>query len=48
MTNEENLKLKTGRVLARELAAISGYEGNPEEVDFWENWLKKEADKDGE
>lgn len=48
MTNEERLKAMDTHTLARELAAIVGYEGNPEEVAFWDYWLNKEADEDGD
>lgn len=48
MTNEERIKAMNTRSLARELAAVAGYNGNPEEVAFWENWLKKEAEDEKE
>lgn len=46
MTNEERLKNLNTRELARELAAISGWEGNKEQVDFFEYWLMKEVEND--
>lgn len=42
-TNEDRLKAMDTHTLARELAAVAGYNGNPEEVKFWENWLKEEV-----
>lgn len=27
---------------ARFLASVAGYNGNKEEVEFWEHWLKEE------
>lgn len=44
-TNEDRLKSMNTRNLARELAAVAGYNGNPEEVEFWYNWLRQEVDK---
>lgn len=49
MTNEERIKALDTKELARELAAVAGYEGNHEEVLFWESWLMEEVqdNKDG-
>lgn len=45
-TNEYRLKAMSTRELARELAAVAGYNGNPEEVAFWEHWLREEAENE--
>jgi len=42
-TNEDRLKAMSTRELARELAAVAGYNGNIEEVEFWYNWLMQEV-----
>lgn len=41
MTNRELIETYDNREFARFLAAVAGYSGGKEEVDFWENWLLK-------
>ena len=45
MTNREYMESLDDREFARVLAATTGNEGNKEEVDFWEFWLRKEKVK---
>lgn len=45
MTNREHIETYDNREFARFLAQVAGYEGNKEEVDFWEHWLKAERPK---
>lgn len=47
MTNEEMLSSFDTREKARWIAMLRGWEGNKEEVDYWENWLKSEVQNDG-
>ena len=46
MTNEEMLSSFDTREKARWIAMWRGWEGNKEEVDYWENWLKSEVQDD--
>lgn len=46
MTNADKIRAMTDKELARTLAAVAGYEGNREEVGYWFNWLKAEAEGD--
>lgn len=41
MTNRERIETYDNREFARFLAAVAGYGGDKEEVDFWEDWLLK-------
>ena len=43
MTNEEMLSSFDTREKARWIAMWRGWEGNKEEVDYWENWFKSEV-----
>ena len=43
-TNGDRLRTIDDIELAKELAAISGYEGNPEQVEYFKWWLKQEAE----
>ena len=45
-TNSTRLREMPDEELAKELAAISGYLANPEEVSFWLYWLRQEVKED--
>ena len=42
-TNADRIRTIDNIELARELAAISGYEGNPDQVEYFKWWLEQEA-----
>lgn len=39
-TNADRIRAMSDEELARQIAYFTGYEGNPEEVAYWRNWLK--------
>ena len=45
MTNRECIEAYDNREFARFLASVAGYDGDKEEVDFWEGWLKTDKSK---
>ena len=42
-TNFDAIRAMNAEELARKIAQFTGYEGNPEEVAFWLDWLQQEA-----
>ena len=40
--NADRIRAMDDIALARQIAAFTGYEGNPEEVAYWLDWLRKE------
>ena len=43
-TNFVAIRSMTEKEMARQIASFTGYEGNPEEVAFWLNWLREEVE----
>lgn len=43
-TNGDMLRAFEDKELARYIARFTGHEGNPDEVAYWLDWLRKEAE----